>query len=190
MPDFVLLIIKREACRNPWISVNWLLSLMSLSVLFKSYDVAGFLWHGAGERRSMPRLTILTGEGESTGLHSSFHGNQQSRRPWYDCLCFGIQTSNYPALTPLRLGCGRQVGAGKLPLLCVLLGQDYGWWLLSNTGGNPAFRLHILQYSSGRETCDNQEKAHSICLSTSLEGLGRGHSPLCCGGLEAVFLFC
>lgn len=185
----MLLIIKREACKNPWISVNWLLSLMSLSVLFKSYDVAGFLWRGAGERRSTSRLTILTGEGESTGLHSSFHGNQQSRRPWCDCLCFGIQTSNYPALTPLRLGRGRQVGAGKLPVLWVLLGQDYGWWLLSNTGGNlPSGSTFSNTPAEGRPVTTRRK--HILFASPPLEGLGRGHSRLCCVGLEAVFLFC
>lgn len=150
----MLLIIKREACKNPWISM----SLMRLSVLFKSYDVAGFSWYGAREWRSnTASLLFKWGRGAHRSSIQLLWKPGSSRRPSYYCVCFGIQTSNYPALTPLRLG------RGRLLVLCVLLGHHHGWWLLSNTGGNPAFWLHVLWHCSERETCDNQEKANHSC---------------------------
>lgn len=146
----MLLIIKREACKNPWIS-------MSL-VLFKSYDVAGLLWYGARERRSnTASLLFKWGRGTHSSSIQLLWKPASSRRHWYYCVCFGIQTSNYPVLIPLRLG------RRRLLVLCVLLEHHHGWWLLSNTGGNPAFWLHVLWHCSKRETCDNQEKAHTIC---------------------------
>lgn len=91
----------------------------------------------------------------------------------------------------LRLSCSdtAQIGAGKLPVLCGLLGHHYGWWLLSNTGGNPAFRLYVLQHSSKRETCDNQEKAHSVCAFARRLGEWPKPSLLCrVGSSFPVFL--
>jgi len=54
---------------------SWLLSLMRLWILFKSYDVVGLLWHGARERRCTQPHYCSNRGAEGVQVFIQLHGN-------------------------------------------------------------------------------------------------------------------
>lgn len=144
---------------------------MRLSVLFKSYDAAGFLWHGAGERRSMSRLTILTGEGGAQVFTPASMETSRVEGLGITACALGFRSPIIPLWHRSGWGAGGRLGRGSCP--CCVRSSDTtmdGSCCQTQVGTLPSGSTFSNTPAEGRPVTTRRK--HILFASPPLEGLG------------------